>query len=232
MKVKIIAEGGNMQPGPAIAQQLGPMGINLGKVISDVNQATKGFKGMKVPVEIDVNTKTKEYTITLSSPPMSELIKKQLNLEKASGDSPNIKVGNLSIEEVISIAKTKLPSLLAKNLTSAVKMAVGSCVSLGVLIESKPAKEVMEEIAQGKYDKEIAEEKTEPSPEKKKKLDEFFAKLKAAQDKKQKELEAAKAAEEAAKAETAAATSAEEAKTGKPSPAAPTAPAPAEKKKE
>jgi len=77
MKVKLIVDGGSMQPGPAVAQQLGPMGINLGKVIADVNAATSGFKGTKVPVEIDVDPKTKTFTIKVSSPPVSELIKKQ-----------------------------------------------------------------------------------------------------------------------------------------------------------
>ena len=59
-KIKLIVDGGAMKPGPAVAQQLGPMGINLGKVISDVNAATAGFKGVKVPVELDVNPKTKK----------------------------------------------------------------------------------------------------------------------------------------------------------------------------
>ena len=63
MKVKLIVEGGKMAPGPAVAQQLGPMGINLGKVIEDVNEATKSFAGIKVPVELDVNTKTKKLNI-------------------------------------------------------------------------------------------------------------------------------------------------------------------------
>jgi large subunit ribosomal protein L11 len=62
-KIKLIVEGGKMAPGPAVAQQLGPMGINLGKVISDVNNATSGFKGMNVPVELDVDPKTKKYEI-------------------------------------------------------------------------------------------------------------------------------------------------------------------------
>ena len=47
-----------MIPGPAIAQQLGPKGINMGKVISSVNESTKEFKGMKVPIELDINEKT------------------------------------------------------------------------------------------------------------------------------------------------------------------------------
>jgi large subunit ribosomal protein L11 len=86
MIVKLIVEGGNMKPGPAVSQQLGPLGINLGKVIQDVNDSTAGFKGMKVPVKLDVNPKTKEFLIEVSSPPVSELIKKEINVKKGSGN--------------------------------------------------------------------------------------------------------------------------------------------------
>ena len=203
MKVKLIVEGGDMKPGPAIAQQLGPLGINLGKVIADVNSATLGFKGTKVPVEIDVNAKTKSFTIQVFSPPVAELIKKELKLEKASGEAGNIKVGNVAIEQVIGIAKSKLPNMLAKDLKRAVKLVTGSCVSLGVLIENKEAKETMKDIESGLYDQEISQEKIDVSAEKRSKLDKYFLEVKARQDKMLKAREEAKAAEEAAKAAAA-----------------------------
>jgi large subunit ribosomal protein L11 len=204
MKVKLIVEGGDMKPGPAVAQQLGPMGVNLGKVISDVNTATSGFKGLKVPVEIDVNAKTKEFSIEVLSPPVSELIKKELGIEKGSGKQAEFKAGNIAFERLVDIARTKMPGLLAKDLKKAIKLVVGSCVSLGVLIDNKEAKEIETDIDSGVYDKEIKEEITQPSEDKKKKLEEFFAEVKAQQEKRQREIEAAKAAEEAAKAEAVA----------------------------
>jgi len=203
MIVKLIVDGGSMKPGPTVSQQLGPIGINLGKVIEEVNKDTSGFKGMKVPVELNVNTSTKEFTVTVFSPPVSELLKKELNIEKGSGESSKTKVGNLAIEQIISIAKTKIPNMLAKNLKAAVKLVIGSCVSLGVLVENKEAKEVMEEINSGKYDKEISEEKTQLDPKKKQELDKFFTGVEAEQEEAVKAEEEAKAAEEAAKAEEA-----------------------------
>ena len=204
MNVKLIVEGGNMKPGPAVSQQLGPLGINLGKIISDVNSATAGFKGMKVPVEIDVDIKTKEFTVKVFSPPVSELIKKEIKIEKGSGKALEVKVGNIPIEKVIEIAKTKMPNLLAKDLKAAAKLIVGSCVSLGVLIDNKEAKEISIEIDSGNYDSEISSEKTEVSEEKRKSLEAYFAKLKAEQEKTQKALEEAAKAEEEAKAAAAA----------------------------
>lgn len=206
MKVKLIVEGGSMKPGPAISQSLGPLGINLGKVISDVNSATSGFKGMNVPVEIDVDAKTKSFTVRVFSPSVAELLKKELGLEKGSGSPNSVKVANISFERILSLAKTKLPSLLAKNLRSAIKLIVGTCVSLGILIDNKEAKEIEKDIDSGVYDKEIKSEISEPSEEKKKTLAKFFTEVKAKQEKAAKVAEEAKAAEEAAKAAVATAT--------------------------
>lgn len=203
MQIKILAEGGAMKPGPALSQKLGPAGINIGQVISKVNDATKDFKGMKVPVELDVNPSTKEFEVIVFSPPVSELLKKELGIEKGSGMQDKIKSANASIEQIISVAKTKMPNLLCKDLKSAVKTVVGSCVSLGVLIENKTAAEIEADIDEGKYDKEINGELTETSEEKKKKLDEYFSEIKSEQDRlikqeeKEKEAEAEKAEEEA-----------------------------------
>ena len=203
MKVKLIVEGGAMKPGPAVAQQLGPMGINLGKVIDNVNKATSGFKGTKVPVEIDVNPKTKEFTIEVFSPPVAELIKKEMNLEKASGETGKTYVGNIAFETVLGIAMTKQANLLAKTLKSAVRLVLGTCTSMGVLIDNKSPIEVGREVENGKYDAEINQEKTEASEDKKKELERFWKELKAKQEKTKKALEEAKAAEAEKKEEAA-----------------------------
>lgn len=201
MQIKILAEGGNMKPGPALSQKLGPAGINIGQVISKVNEATQGFKGMKVPVELDVDSQTKEFEVKVFSPPVSELLKKELGIEKGSGEQNKVKVANASIEQIIKVAKTKFPNLLCNDLKAAVKTVVGSCVSLGVLIENKNATEIEQDIVDGKYDKEINSEITETLEEKKKELDNYFEEIKSHQDKlikqQEKEKEAEKEKEEA-----------------------------------
>lgn len=202
MIIKLLVDGGDMRPGPAIGQKLGPLGINIGKVVQEVNQATKNFKGIKVPIELNIK-KDKTFSINVLSPPTIELLKKELGIEKASGEAKKIKVANASIEQIISVAKTKYPNMLANNFKSAVKSVVGSCVSAGILIESKPAKEIEKEIDSGKYNTEIETTKTETSPKKRKELDTFFEKVKAEQEAKLKKEEEEKAAEEAKKAEAA-----------------------------
>lgn len=183
MQIKLLAEGAAMKPGPALSQKLGPAGIPMPQVITKVNEATKDFKGMKVPVELEIDANTKEIQVKVFSPPVSELLKKELGIEKASGMQAKINSANASIEQIISVAKTKFQNLLCKDLKAAVKTVAGSCVSLGILIENKSPIEVIEEIDKGKYDKEIKEEKTEVAEEKKKELDEYFAKIKKDQEK-------------------------------------------------
>ena len=78
MQIKLLVEGGSMKPGPALSQKLGPLGININQVIQKVNEATKDFNGMKVPVSLEVDTSTKEFDVNVFSPPVSELIKKEL----------------------------------------------------------------------------------------------------------------------------------------------------------
>ena len=208
MQINLLIEGGNMQPGPALSQKLGPTGINMGQIIQKVNSATEGFKGLKVPVEVTLDLETKEISIEVFSPPVSELIKKELGIEKGSGTQNEMKVANASIEQIISVAKIKLPSVISKDLKASVKEVVGSCVSLGILIENKNSKDFMEDVSEGKYDKEIKEEKTETSPEKRKELDEFFSEISKEQEAKikqaEKEAEEKKAEEEKTEAAEAA----------------------------
>ena len=203
MIIKLLVDGGDMKPGPAIGQKLGPLGINIGQVIQQVNSATQDFKGLKVPVELNIS-KDKSFSIKVLSPPTAELLKKELGLEKSSGEAKKIKAANASIEQIISVAKIKHSNMLAKDFKSAVKNVVGSCVSAGILVENKEAKEVEKDISSGKYDKEIKEMKTETDAEKKKQLEEYFIQIQEKQQELLKKEEEEKAAEEAKKAEVSA----------------------------
>ena len=171
--VDALVEGGKASAGPPIGSSLGPLKVNIGQVVTQINDMTKDFKGMKVPVKIIVDTETKEFEIKIGTPPATQLIMKEIGLEKGSGE-PNInKAGVISFEQVIKVAKMKSSSLIVNNIKSAVKTIVGSCQSAGILIDGKDAIEILKEIDEGKYDSLINSGKTEPDAEKKKKLDEL-----------------------------------------------------------
>lgn len=148
--IDIIVDGGKATAGPPLGPALGPLGINAGKVVADINSATKAFAGMKVPVKVIVDTVNKEYRIDVGSPPTAELIKKEAGIEKGAGtkDAP---AGNVSLEKLVKIAKSKSNSL-GKSLKDTLKEIVGSCQSMGVNIDGKPPKTVLREIDQGAHD--------------------------------------------------------------------------------
>jgi large subunit ribosomal protein L11 len=183
MNVKLLVDGGAMKPGPAVSQKLGPAGININEVISKVNEATANFKGMQVPVEVNVNTSSKTFEVEVFSPPISGMLKKEAGINKGSGIQSKLNSANLSIEQVIKVANSKLPNLLCKDLKSAVKVTVGSCATLGMLIENKPAVEIETDIESGVYDKEIESISIETSEEKRKELNDYFVPLRAQQEK-------------------------------------------------
>lgn len=222
MIIKLLVEGGSMKPGPTLAQKIGPLGLNMGKLISDVNTATKNFAGMRVPVTVDIDTKTKGFKVAVSAPPTAELLKKELGAEKGTGASKKVKIGNASIEQIIEVAQTKIA--LEKNLKSAVKTTLGSCVALGIIVEDKDPKEVIKEVDKGIYDKEIANPK-KTSPEKLAKLKEYFDGIKKNQEALLKKEEEEKAKEAAAA--PAAVPGAPAAATAAPAAKAATAKAPA-----
>jgi large subunit ribosomal protein L11 len=90
--------------------------------------------------------------VSVGTPTTSALIVSELGVEKGSGTPKTEKIGNLSMEQVVRIAKVKGTELLAKNLKAAVKEILGSCVSMGVTVENKDPREVQKEMDEGKYD--------------------------------------------------------------------------------
>lgn len=156
--IEMLVEGGKASPGPSTAPRLSVFKLNIGEVFKKINEATKEYAGVKVPVKIIIDKTTREYELKIGVPPVSSLIKKELGIEKAKiteeeKAAGKTSVGNLKAEQVVKIAKMKKNDLLAKDLKSAVKEVVGTCVSMtGVLIEDKSPKEVLVEIEERKWD--------------------------------------------------------------------------------
>ena len=170
--VEALIEGGKASAAPPLGPALGPLKVNIGQVVSEINKKTEAFKGMKVPVKVIVDTETKTFEIEVGTPPVSGLIKKELNLQKGSSIPNKDKVANMAIEDVIKVAKMKEGALFSKGLKQAVKIIVGSANAAGILVEGKIAVVINPEIDGGKYDDIINAGQTEVTPEKREKLKE------------------------------------------------------------
>jgi large subunit ribosomal protein L11 len=150
--INALVTGGEASAGPPLGPALGPLGVNVLAIVNEINKLTGDFKGMRVPVKIEVDQETKQFTVTVGTPTTSALVAKEAAIPKGSA-KPNIEfAGDLTIDKVVSIAKSKIASSYAKSIRSAAREVVGSCVSMGVKIEGKDPREFMKEIDAGKWD--------------------------------------------------------------------------------
>lgn len=149
--IDALISGGQATGGPPLGPALGPLGVNVLAIVNKINEVTKSYAGMKVPVKITVDMETKDFEVSVGTPTTPALIISELGVEKGSGSPKAEKVGNLSLEQVLSIANVKGSELLAGNQKAAVKEVLGSCVSMGVTVEGKDPREVQREIDEGKY---------------------------------------------------------------------------------
>lgn len=156
--IDVLIEGGKATAAPPLGPALGPMKVNIGQVVADINSKTSDFKGMKVPVKVTVDTKTKEYNIKIGTPPSSQLIKSELNIKSGSATPSQTYVADLSLEQIKKIARMKQDSLLANTQSAAIREIAGTCYSMGIKIDSKKPKNFIADVKAGKYSNEISEE--------------------------------------------------------------------------
>lgn len=156
--VETLIEGGKASAAPPLGPALGPLKVNIGQVVADINKKTADFKGMKVPVKVIVDTETKEYEIEIGTPPASQLIKTELGIAKGSGTPNTTYVADMTIDQIKKVARMKFDSLLANDLSAAVREIAGTCYSLGIKVDGKVPREFIADVKAGKYEKELNEE--------------------------------------------------------------------------
>lgn len=174
--VDALVEGGKASAAPPLGPALGPKGVNIGLVIAEINKKTAAFKGMQVPVKVIIDSSTKEFEITVGTPPASELIKKEAGVEKGAGN-PLDHIADIKIEQVIKVAKMKEDALGGKTMKDKVKEVMGTCNSMGIMIEEMHARDAIKAVNEGRFDKEIASGKTELTAEELKEISEAKKKL-------------------------------------------------------
>ena len=153
--ISSLVTGGEASAGPTLGPALGPMGVNILEIINAINEQTKEFQGMKIPVSVSVDSDTKKWEIEVGIPSASALLLKEAGIQKGSGTSGTEWVGEVSADMIAKIAKVKLETSYASSLKSVAKQIVGTCVSLGIKVEGKTPKEFTAEINEGKWDSKL-----------------------------------------------------------------------------
>jgi large subunit ribosomal protein L11 len=155
-ELKVMVDGGKASAGAPLGPALGPTGVNIGEVVAQINTKTAALAGMKVPVTIKIN-KNKTFDIEVGLPPISALIKKESKAAKGAANPKFDVMGDLTMKQVISIAKTKYDKLNATSMKKCAKEVIGSCDSMGVTIEGLKARDAQKAVDEGKWDKELME---------------------------------------------------------------------------
>jgi large subunit ribosomal protein L11 len=158
-KIEVLVEAGKATAAPPLGPALGPLGVNIPKVVEEINKKTKDLAGMKVPVKVIVDKLSKNFDVEVGSPPAAALIKKELGLAKGSSEAGKLRVGDLTHEQVRKIAKAKFGS----DDKSYINQVTGSARSMGITVgKGKVTKEELEAEKKEKEKlKEAAEKKGE-----------------------------------------------------------------------
>jgi large subunit ribosomal protein L11 len=134
VEVSILVEGGKAAAGATLGSALGPLGVNVGQVVAQINEQTKQFLGMRVPVVIRVDPNTRAFTLSVGRPPVAALLLKEAKKEKGSGKPKGEVIGDVSLEAVKRIAEAKGEDLYGRSVEEKMNQVIGTCVSLGLSV--------------------------------------------------------------------------------------------------
>ncbi len=143
-----LVEGGKATSGPPFGPALGPLGVNINAIIAEINDKTKQFAGIKIPVKVHVDSATKTYRVEVGSPTTSALLLKELNLQTGAKAKGEI-VGNITLDKIKSIAKAKEASIYGGSVSERVNQVLGTCKSMGITCDGEDPRVVIRKIKSG-----------------------------------------------------------------------------------
>ncbi len=132
--IKIQARGGAANPAPPIGPALGAKGVNIMEFCKRFNAATEDRRGQLLPVVISV-FKDKSFDFIIKTPPAATQLLEVAKIKKGSPESNRVKVGNVTWDQVRTIAESKMTDLNCFKVESAMKMVAGTARSLGLNVE-------------------------------------------------------------------------------------------------
>ncbi|KXJ18820.1 60S ribosomal protein L12 [Exaiptasia diaphana] len=148
--------GGEVGATASLAPKIGPLGLSPKKVGDDIAKGTQDWKGLRITVQLTIQNRQAKVSVV---PSASSLVIKAL--KEPPRDRKKVKNikhnGNISLEQVIDIAKTMRPRSLARKLEGTVKEILGTCQSVGCTVEGQPPHDVIDKINEGEIEIEDSE---------------------------------------------------------------------------
>jgi large subunit ribosomal protein L11 len=145
VEVSVLVEGGKAAAGATLGSALGPLGVNVGQVVAKINEETKQFSGMRVPVVIRVDPNTRAFTLVVGRPPVAALLLKEAKKEKGSGKPKTEPIGDVSLAAVRRIAEAKGDELEGRTDEERANQVLGTCVSLGITVDGQDPRALLKE---------------------------------------------------------------------------------------
>ncbi|WP_027326820.1 50S ribosomal protein L11 [Helicobacter pametensis] len=130
-ELKLQIPAGKANPSPPVGPALGQRGVNIMEFCKAFNEKTKDMGDFNIPVIITVY-QDKSFTFVTKKPPVTDLIKKAIKLQKGSDNPLKNKVGQLTSAQLEEIAKTKMEDLNTSDIEAAKKIVAGSARSMGI----------------------------------------------------------------------------------------------------
>ena len=144
-EVSVLVEGGKAVAGATLGAALGPLGVNVGQVVKEINEQTKGFVGLRVPVVVRVDPATRSFTLKVGRPPAAALLLKEAGKEKGSGKAKTETVGDVSLDAVRRISEAKGADLFGRSAEEKVNQILGTCVSIGLTVDGQDPRALLKE---------------------------------------------------------------------------------------
>jgi large subunit ribosomal protein L11 len=132
--IKLQIQAGKATPAPPVGPALGQHGINIMAFCKEYNERTASQEGFIIPAEITVY-EDRSFIFTTKMPPVSDLLRRALGVEKGSGNPATEKVGKISKDKLYEIARNKMKDLNTTNVDKAAKIIAGTARSMGVEVE-------------------------------------------------------------------------------------------------
>lgn len=134
--IKVKLKAGEASPAPPLGPALGQHGVAIMDFVKAYNEKTANMRGQVIPAVITIY-EDRSFDFEIRKAPVSDLIKRELSLEKGSGETPKVTVGKLTKDQLEKIAKEKMDDLNTDDLDSAKRIVAGTARSMGVEVEEK-----------------------------------------------------------------------------------------------
>jgi large subunit ribosomal protein L11 len=130
-QIKLQLPAGKANPSPPVGPALGQHGVNIMAFCKEFNAKTQKDAGLIIPVVISVY-QDRSFSFIMKTPPAAVLIKNALNLESGSARPNKDKVGKITRDQVMEIAKVKIQDTNAGSLETCMQSIIGTARSMGV----------------------------------------------------------------------------------------------------